>query len=150
MASWVLSKYIEIKLKTRLLSSHIRLIQNKRGLKPVSLPHFRTIFEEKCFSWYILLIDQISLSNCLFFVRFWAILVSQLFANQVVTSWIFKLILPFQSSRFSYMTKKSWQNVNILRTERTFKMKQKAFFIIFNGISIKQITQIFLEGESQL
>ena len=27
-------------------------------------------------------------------------------------------------------------------------MKQKAFFIIFKGLSIKQITQIFLEGES--
>ena len=27
-------------------------------------------------------------------------------------------------------------------------MKWKAFFIIFKGLSIKQITQIFLEGES--
>ena len=27
-------------------------------------------------------------------------------------------------------------------------MKQKAFFIIFKGLSIKQITQIFLKGES--
>ena len=27
-------------------------------------------------------------------------------------------------------------------------MKQKAFFIIFKGLSIKQITQMFFEGES--
>ena len=27
-------------------------------------------------------------------------------------------------------------------------MKQKAFFIIFKGRSLKQITQIFLEGDS--
>ena len=27
-------------------------------------------------------------------------------------------------------------------------MKQKAFFIIFKGLSVKQITQFFLEGES--
>ena len=27
-------------------------------------------------------------------------------------------------------------------------MKQKAFFIIFKGLSMKQITQMFLEGES--
>ena len=27
-------------------------------------------------------------------------------------------------------------------------MKKKAFFIIFKGLSMKQITQIFLEGES--
>ena len=31
--------------------------------------------------------------------------------------------------------------------KKTFKMKQKAFFIIFEGL-IKQITQFFLEGES--
>ena len=30
-----------------------------------------------------------------------------------------------------------------LRTKITFKMKQKAFFITFNGLSIKQITQFF-------
>ena len=27
-------------------------------------------------------------------------------------------------------------------------MKKKAFFIIFNGLSIKQLTHFFLEGES--
>ena len=31
------------------------------------------IFEEKYFSCYILLIDQISLSGCLYFVRYWSI-----------------------------------------------------------------------------
>ena len=36
---------------------------------------------------------------------------------------------------------------NILRTKRAFKMKGKAFFIIFKGLSMKQITQFFLEGE---
>ena len=35
-----------------------------------------------------------------------------------------------------------------MRTQGTFKMKQKAFFIISKGLSIKQITQIFVEGES--
>ena len=32
--------------------------------------------------------------------------------------------------------------------KRAFKMKQKGFFIIFKGFSLKQITQTFLEGES--
>ena len=36
-------------------------------------------------------------------------------------------------------------DINILRTERAFKMKKKAFFFIFVGLSIKQIAQIFLE-----
>ena len=40
------------------------------------------------------------------------------------------------------------KNLNILRMERAFKMKWKAFFIIFKGLSINQIIQIFLEGET--
>ena len=32
--------------------------------------------------------------------------------------------------------------------KRAFKMKQKAFFIIFKGLSMKQIAQFVLEGES--
>ena len=32
--------------------------------------------------------------------------------------------------------------------KRAFKTKQKALFITFKGLSIKQITQFFLEGES--
>ena len=37
------------------------------------------------------------------------------------------------------------KNLNILRTKRAFKMKQKALFIIVKGLSI---IQLFLEGES--
>ena len=44
------------------------------------------IFQQKCSSWYIVLTDQISLSGCLYFLRYWAICVLQLFVNQVVTS----------------------------------------------------------------
>ena len=40
------------------------------------------------------------------------------------------------------------KDLNILRTKRTFKMKWKAFFIIFKGLLVKQITQSFLELES--
>ena len=31
--------------------------------------------------------------------------------------------------------------------KRAFKVKLKTFFIIFKGLSMKQTTQIFLEGE---
>ena len=47
---------------------------------------FHMLFEEKYFSCYILLIDQVSLSGCLYFVRYWAICVLLLFVNQVVAS----------------------------------------------------------------
>ena len=32
--------------------------------------------------------------------------------------------------------------------KRTFMMKQKGFFIIFKGLSLKQMKQIILDGES--
>ena len=46
------------------------------------------------------------------------------------------------------MTKSLDKNFGIFRTKRAFKLRQKAFFIIFKGISIKQIKQMFLEGET--
>ena len=46
------------------------------------------------------------------------------------------------------MPKSQNKSLNILRIERAFKMKKKAFFIIYEGLSLKQIKQIFLEGES--
>ena len=44
------------------------------------------------------------------------------------------------------MTKKLRKNLNIVRTKKAFKMKYKAFFMIFKGLSLKQEKQIFLEG----
>ena len=38
--------------------------------------------------------------------------------------------------RFSTRLKSQDKNVNILRTKRAFKMKQKAFFLIFKGLSV--------------
>ena len=34
-----------------------------------------------------------------------------------------------------------------MRTKRAFKMKSKAFFFIFGGLSLKEIIKFFLEGE---
>ena len=52
------------------------------------------------------------------------------------------LIKPF------FLHEQKDKNLNILRTQRAFKMKQKAFFTIFKGLSLKQIKQFFLESES--
>ena len=38
-------------------------------------------------------------------------------------------------------------NLNILRMERAFKMKYKVFFIIFEGLSLKQINFFFERWE---
>ena len=55
----------------------------------VSEAHFVYDFSTKMF--LVKLTDQISLSGCLYFLRYWAICVLQLFVNQVVTLWILKL-----------------------------------------------------------
>ena len=60
---------------------------SEKGLGLVSPPHFVYDFsKKKCFSSYILLTDQISLSDCLYFSRYWAMCVLKLFVNQAVTS----------------------------------------------------------------
>ena len=80
--------------------------------------------------------------------EYWAICLSQLLFNQVVTSWILKLTLSFLWSRFSYITKKSWQKLKYLENEKSFWDGIKSIFHHFKGLSMKQITETFLEGES--
>ena len=41
-----------------------------KGLGIVSPPHFVYDFSTKCSSWYILSTDQISLSDCLYLLRY--------------------------------------------------------------------------------
>ena len=81
------------------------------------------ICQEKCFSCCILLTDQISsLSGCLYFLRYRAIYVLQLFVVQPVTSKI--LIQSFLIKLFFHITKKKKEkNLNISRTKRAFNIK---------------------------
>ena len=55
---------------------------SEKGLEVVSPQNFVHDFSIPC---YILLTDQISLSDCLYFSRYWAICILQLFVNQAVT-----------------------------------------------------------------
>ena len=57
-----------------------------KGLGIVSPAPFVYDFQQKCSSCYIPLTNQISLSRCVYVLRYWAICVLQLFAKQVVTS----------------------------------------------------------------
>ena len=66
-----------------------------KGLGIVFPAHFVNDFSAKCFSYYILLTEQISLPGCLYFLRYWAICVLHLFLIQVVTPWILTLALSF-------------------------------------------------------
>ena len=52
----------------------------ENGLGIVSPPHFASdLCQEKCLPGYIVLTDQMSLFGCPYFLRYWAICVSQLF-----------------------------------------------------------------------
>ena len=59
---------------------------SEKGLELVPPPHFAYDFQEKCFSCYILLTDQILFSDWPYHLRYWAIFILQLFVNQAVTS----------------------------------------------------------------
>ena len=66
---------------------------------------FTTLFSRKC-SCYVLLIDQISLFDCVFFLKYWA--------------W----------------PKRRDKHLNILWTRQNFKVNPNTFFINFKGLSV--------------
>ena len=69
---------------------HIKLFWKvKRGLELVSLPHFLLQFWGNIFSRYILLTDEISLPDSLYFFRYLIIC----FVIQFVTSWFTEIYL---------------------------------------------------------
>ena len=78
------------------------------------------IFQEKCFSRYILLTDQISLSDCLYFLRYLAICLAIVYfpGCDVIN---LEINLIFQIKPFFYMTKKSRQKLKYLENEKSFK-----------------------------
>ena len=62
----------------------------------------------------------------------------------------FEIDLVFLIKPFFCMTKKSRQKFKYLENEKSFKIKQRAFVIIFKGLSLKQIKKnYFSEGESR-
>ena len=74
MPSWGLSKFIETKLQITCFYLILRLFKKtKRGLELVPLPHFLHDFKDKYLSCYIILTDQISLSDCFYFVKYWTV-----------------------------------------------------------------------------
>ena len=62
----------------------------------------------------------------------------------------FEINLIFLIKQFYYMTKKSRQKLDILRTEELLRRNKKHFFIIIEELSLKQIKFFFLEGESTI
>ena len=67
-----------------------------------------------------------------------------------MTSKILKLTLAFLSSRFPTLLKKEGQKFKYLKNEKNVLGKIEISFIIFKGLSLKQIKPTFFEGESPI
>ena len=96
----------------------------KRVLQTSLFLNFCKKFEEKHVSGYILLTEQIlKLTGCLYFVKYWAICVLQFCGpgSEIINFEIsrFSLIKPF----FVHDQKFKTKDLNILKTEKAFKMK---------------------------
>ena len=80
-------------------------------------------FQEKCFSCYILLTDQISLSDYLYFLRYWAIWCIAIVCFPGCDVISFEINLIFSIKPFFYIAKNLRQNFKYLRAKRAFKVK---------------------------
>ena len=101
-------------------TSYNAFLKKLRCLELASLPHFLMIFEEKYFSFYILLPDQISLSDGLCFVRYWAICALQLFFLPGCDTMNFETNLVFLIKPFLKKKKKSRQKLKHLDNKKSF------------------------------
>ena len=121
-----------------------------KGLGLVSVSHFANDFQEKWFSCCILLTDQISLSDCLFFLKYWAICVLRLFLKQAVTSYNLKLTVSLLSSSIflikCYMIKNSRQKLKNLENKKSFWSEnnyEKCFLFHLKSSFCSRDIQIF-------
>ena len=123
------------KLTKTILKSSYRILQESICL--ISC----IIFEEKYFSGYILLTDQISLSGCLYFVRYWAICV--VIVCQPGCGVInFEINLVFLTKPFSpHDQNVKTKNLNILRTKRALRDKIKSIFHQYSKTFCQKVSQ---------
>ena len=109
---------------------------SEKGLGLVPPPHLFQGYSRKMFLVLHSFNWPISLSDCLYFLRYWSKCVLQLFVYRIVKLYNLKLTLSFSWSCFDIWPKSQEKNVNILRMERAFEVKLKAFFTIFKGLSV--------------
>ena len=106
-----------VNLQTIDLEIRSILIFQKRVREITSPPHFVYDFSRKIF---LLLYDQISLSDSLYFLRYWVICVLQLFVFRGCDVMDFENNLTFLINPFFYMTKYSRQKFKYLGNKKSF------------------------------
>ena len=114
----------------------------EKGLGIVSSLVLCMIFQEKCFSYYILLTDQISLSDYLYFLKYWAMSVLRLFCFPGCDVINFEINLIFLIKPFFYVTIKSRQRFTYLENEKSFWDQIRSTFHHFErAFSSQQFSQ---------
>ena len=128
MPSWMLSKYIKTKLQITCFYIIFGFFKKiKKGLRLVCPSSFSDNFWRKTF----ILICSINWPSFIVWLSLFREILGNMciaFVSQVVTSWILMLTLPFYSSRFSHMTKKSLQKPKYLENEKSFLGEIKSIF----------------------
>ena len=122
-----------------MLSPHIKRFkkQNEAWLELVSLPHFSIIFEEKYIFFYILLIDQISLSGYLYLCEILGNMCIATVCKPIYDVMNFEvnlifLIKPFFPHDQKVVTRTwiSWERKELLRwNKKHFSSFLKEFFL---------------------
>ena len=133
-----------------MLSPHIKLFQKiKKVLELVSLPHFLHNFRMKIFL-LLYCINWPNLIICLpLFYKILGNMCIAIVCKPVCEVMNFEVnLIFFKLSRFSYMTKKSWQKLKYLGNETSFWDETECIFHHFKGLSIKKITNFFGRWES--
>ena len=121
MPSWGISKNIETKQQTTCFYFNINFSKSKRGLEPISLPHFLDDSWRKIF----ILLYSFDWPNFIAWLPFLREVLGNMgivtVFNHTVTSQILKLTLAFKSRRFFYMTKNPRQELKYLENEKNLK-----------------------------
>ena len=102
--------------------------KTKRSLEIAYLPHL--LHEEKYFPCYILSTNQISLPDCLYFLRYWVICVLQLFVAPVSEVINFEINHSFIKP-FFYITKNSEQKMEVSHVQKELLTWNKKHFSSF-------------------
>ena len=110
----------------------------EKGMEVVTPPHFVcNVSKKKCYLCYNLLTDQILLSDFIYFLRYWAMCVLQLFVSLVFFIFLIKPLL--------YKTKKSmrttfgWFDYGLFLKVHRYTM---VYYIIFNCGSLTKFCLI--------
>ena len=126
----------------------LAILKNKQGSGTNPLSQFLHNFWRNFF--FLVMYYTFTKFHCLVAFTLWDI-GQYLYCNCLLTRlhvMNFEINLTFLIKPFFLHDQKVMIKLDYLQQKELLRWNKKHFFIIFKGLSMKQITQIFLEGES--